>query len=427
MAMRRSSVWERRLVRLLWERSGRPPLAIELWDGAVVGQVDAALGRLHFRHPSVIRALIWEPAIGLGDGYSDGQIDIEGDLVGLLVAIMQSQHLDSQPEWRRRPWWRWFRRQRGHSLQESQSSVYHHYDLGNDFYRLWLDEQLVYTCAYYERRNLSLEQAQIAKFDHVCRKLRLQPGDVVAEAGCGWGAFALHMARTYGAKVRAFNLSKEQLAYARARAQSEGLADRVEFIEDDYRHITGKYDVFVSIGMLEHVGVDQYDALGKTIDRVLASNGRGLIHTIGRNLARRLDAWTERRIFPGAQPPSLSQMMQIFEPHGMSVLDVENLRLHYLQTLRHWLERYEQHAESVRRLFDERFVRMWRFYLSASIAAFETAQLQLFQVLFTRAENNALPWTRADMYDAAREHSARVVLADPSARTGAPIAFAETT
>jgi cyclopropane-fatty-acyl-phospholipid synthase len=209
----------------------------------------------------------------------------------------------------------------------------------------------------------------------------------------------MHMATRYGAKVRAYNISKEQLEFARARAQALGLSGRVEFVEDDYRNISGDYDVFVSVGMLEHVGAEHYAELGDVVARSLTPTGRGLIHSIGRNRPEPLHPWIERRIFPGAYPPSLAEMMQIFEPGSLSVVDVENLRLHYARTLRHWLDRYELAADKVRRLFaDEAFVRMWRLYLAGSIAAFETGMLQLFQVVFTKQDNNDLPLTREHLY-----------------------------
>jgi cyclopropane-fatty-acyl-phospholipid synthase len=220
----------------------------------------------------------------------------------------------------------------------------------------------------------------------------------VVEAGCGWGSLALHIANRYGAKVRAFNISEEQIEFARRRASEQRLDGRVEFIADDYRNIAGRYDVFVSVGMLEHVGRENYPELGRVLQRSLTTQGRGLIHSIGRNHPAPLHPWVERRIFPGAYAPSLAEIMRIFEPWNLSVLDVENIRLHYALTLRHWLERYEVAVDRVRAMFDESFVRMWRLYLSGSIAAFETGTLQLFQVLFTPGENNAIPLTRQFMY-----------------------------
>jgi cyclopropane-fatty-acyl-phospholipid synthase len=245
---------------------------------------------------------------------------------------------------------------------------------------------------------MSLEVAQVAKLDHVCRKLRLRPGESVVEAGCGWGALALHMARQYGVRVRAFNISREQIAYARDRAGREGLANRVEFVEDDFRAIAGQYDAFVSVGMLEHVHPRNYGALGRVIQRVLRPAGRGLIHSIGRDRPGRLDAWVERRIFPGALIPSLAEFMQVFEPQGLQVLDVENLRPHYARTLSCWLERFEHASDEVERRYGPEFVRMWRLYLVGSMVSFQAGPMQLYQVVFAPPENNDLPWTRDHVY-----------------------------
>jgi len=220
----------------------------------------------------------------------------------------------------------------------------------------------------------------------------------VVEAGGGWGGFALFMARNYGAQVRSFNISREQIAWSRDWAKAEQLGGRVEFIEDDYRNISGRYDAFVSVGMLEHVGRGNYRQLGALIKRVLTPEGRGLVHSIGRDRPRPLNPWIARRIFPGAYPPTLREMMEIFEPNGLSVLDVENLRLHYARTLEHWLENYEAQVDAIRSMFDEAFVRAWRLYLTGSNRAFEQGSLQLFQVLFSRSGMNAIPRTRAHLY-----------------------------
>jgi len=243
-----------------------------------------------------------------------------------------------------------------------------------------------------------LEDAQRDKLDYLCRKLWLQPGETVDEEGGGWGALALLAARNYSVTVKSFNISKPQILYARQRAKAEGLDAQVEFIEDDYRNITGRFVALVSLGMLEHVGARHYGEFGRVMDRCLSPTGRGLIQVIGQNQPREINPWIERRIFPGAYPPTLRELTDLFQPSGFSILDIENLRLHYAKTLRHWLNRFEASAATVARMFDERFVRTWRLYLAGSGAAFSSGRLQLFQVLFARPGVNTIPWNRSRLY-----------------------------
>ena len=227
-----------------------------------------------------------------------GRLDVRGGLERVVEAVSRLSLLPSPIERITSPL------SVANDQTRARRNVHHHYDLGNDFYQSWLDDQMVYTCAYFEHPDVSLEDAQRAKLDLVCRKLRLQPGETVVEAGCGWGALALHMARAYGVRVKAFNVSREQIAYARERAAREGLASQVEFIDDDYRNVAGEYDAFVSIGMLEHVGLKHFGSLAEVLTRVLRrARGRGLLHFIGRDIPRPLNAWVVRRIFPGAYPP----------------------------------------------------------------------------------------------------------------------------
>jgi cyclopropane-fatty-acyl-phospholipid synthase len=296
---------------------------------------------------------------------------------------------------------RWLGRKRiqAPTLSDSKRNIHHHYDIGNEFYELWLDrEALQYTCAYFAEPTMTIEQAQQAKMHHVCRKLRLKAGETVVEAGGGWGGFAIFMARNYGARVRSFNISHEQVVYAREWAKREGVEHLAEFVEDDFRNITGASDVFVSIGMLEHVGAGNYKELGELMRRTIGKEGRGLVHSIGRDYPAPLNAWISKRIFPGAYPPTLREMMDLFEDTGLSVLDVENIRLHYAETCRAWLNRFEENVDAVRTMFDEAFVRAWRLYLAGSLKAFEHGTLQLFQVLFAPSTANNVPWTRAHVY-----------------------------
>ncbi len=390
---------EKWLLRNLIKTIGDPPLRVVLWDGKEIFRTDPEPNTGMIIHS---RAALWRllsnPGLQFGDEYCAGHIDVEGGLVNFVETLHRARPLLSDTSHLKRLVMALLNRPRRNTLLGSRENIQHHYDIGNDFYRLWLDQELQYTCAYFPDPGMSLEAAQVAKVDHVCRKLQLKPGEQVVEAGCGWGATALHMARHYGVSVKAFNISHEQIVAARQLAKAEGLQSQVEFIEDDYRNITGRFDAFVSIGMLEHVGVEHYRDLGEVINRTLSPSGRGLIHSIGQTQAEAFNAWVEKRIFPGAYPPTLQQMLSVLEPWAFSVLDVENLRLHYAKTTAHWLTRFEQHADEIETMFDEAFVRAWRLYLSLSIASFNTGALQLFQVLFTRRGNNDLPWSRAYLY-----------------------------
>lgn len=391
--------FERFLITRLLHKLGNPPIAIRFWDGTEAGTSSAGNQLIvHIHDRRTLWRLIRRPMLNFGDDYSTGKITVEDDLVRFLDTVFRHRPPFSSSSPSRRLLLERLQRVRSNTLQGSQENIHHHYDLGNEFYALWLDHEMQYTCAYFPDPQMSLEAAQHAKLDHVCRKLQLQPGETVVEAGCGWGGLARHMARYYGVKVRAYNISREQVAYARQRAAAEGLGDRIEYVLDDYRTITGEFDAFVSIGMLEHVGVGHYQELGKVIHRVLKPSGRGLVHSIGQNQARPMTPWAERRIFPGAYPPTLREMMLIFEPHNLSVLDVENLRLHYALTLRHWLERFEDHESEVEKMFDMNFVRAWRLYLASSLASFSSGKLQLFQILFSHPRHNDLPWSRAHLY-----------------------------
>jgi cyclopropane-fatty-acyl-phospholipid synthase len=389
---------DRWLLGRLYEVLGSPPVQLAVKDGACVGDVQGALARVTFATRATLLGIIADPWLRFGDAYSEGSVSIEGDLVTLLETVYRAGRAKGQRGSMLRRALGALRRPHTNTLSGSRDNIHHHYDIGNDFYALWLGSTMAYTCAYYPHPSATLDEAQTAKMDHVCRKLRLRSGESVVEAGCGWGTFALHMARRYGVRVRAFNISREQVAYARERAAREGLSGQVEYVEDDYRNISGHYDAFVSVGMLEHVGVQNYTTLGGVAQRCLGDRGRGLIHSIGRNYAATLQPWIEKRIFPGAYPPSLREMAAIFEPWDLSILDVENLRLHYAQTLRHWLGLYEGASERVRTMFDEKFVRMWRLYLAGSVAAFTTGTLQLFQVLFAPGVSNDVPMTRAHLY-----------------------------
>ena len=380
--------------------AGHPPLTLDLWGTEEVNPSgETPRYRLRVADRAALYELMTNPNLAFGDLYSEGRLEMDGHMPDLLTDLYRAldRAYEKLPLFLRMLW----RDQapRSTSLKAAKDNIHHHYDLGNDFYRLWLDRaQMQYTCAYYEEPGITLEQAQLAKLELVCRKLQLQPGETVVEAGCGWGGLARYMAKHYGVKVRAFNISEEQINFARERAKEEGLENQVEYVLDDYRNISGEYDRFVSVGMLEHVGTDYYPDLAAVIRRHMKTEGLALVHSIGRNYPMRTNAWIEKRIFPGAYPPSITEFTSIGEAGPFSVLDVENLRLHYAETLEDWLARYEANIDTVREMYGENFVRAWRLYLAGSIASFRANSLQLFQMVLAHPENNNVPRNRRHLY-----------------------------
>lgn len=397
------SAIQRSLMHKLYESIGAPNLQFVVGDGdPFPADATGVTAKVRIANWRTLTSLAFNPEVGFGDGYSEGRIEIDGDLVQFLEEVLEAMPEGSDRGWPSRLYSRWLDWLQSNTERGSARNIHRHYDLNVDFYKLWLDSKLVYTCAYFPEPDATLEQAQIAKMHHVCRKIRLQPGERVVEAGCGWGALALHMARHYGARVRAFNISHEQIMVARDRARREGLEKLVEFVEDDYRNIsthdTGRFDAFVSVGMLEHIGQQNYETLSQVIHRTIGDEGRGILHFIGRNQPHAFSPWIRKRIFPGAYAPSLAESLGVLEPWNYSVLDVENLRMHYARTLEFWLDRFENAWDTVVSMFGEDFARAWRLYLAGSIAAFRVGNLQLFQVVFAGAKCQQIPLTRAHLY-----------------------------
>jgi cyclopropane-fatty-acyl-phospholipid synthase len=380
-------------------RIGNPRITIRLWNGDEFPVTDGRpVACMEFRERRAIFELLRSPSLGFGECYTEGLIEIHGDMLAFANEITRAITDKNDSGYSGPKIRSLLYAMRVNSLDRSRNNVRHHYDLGNDFYKLWLDERMVYTCAYYDTPAATLAEAQVAKLEHVCRKLKLQAGQKVIEAGCGWGALAIHMAEHYGVDVIAYNNSKEQVAFARERAAAKNLEGRVTFVEDDYRKVDQRCDVFVSVGMLEHVGLANFRTLGALIKRSLKPEGFGLVHSIGRSFPNRTDPWIVKHIFPGGHIPSLSEMMRVFEPYKFSILDVENLRPHYARTCENWLQNFEAVADKVADMYDDEFVRMWRLYLAGSSAGFQSGTLQLYQVVFTPRGNNKVPWTREYQY-----------------------------
>jgi cyclopropane-fatty-acyl-phospholipid synthase len=389
---------ERWLGRQLFKSIGPAPIRFVLSDGTEISPAGSSpVGTVFIHDSRTLARLIIDPEMAFGEAYAGGHVHVDGDLVRLLEAVYQSMGAAPERRYERLTskllnWWQ------GNTLRGSRNNIHRHYDLGNDFYKLWLDPQMIYTCAYFASPEATLEEAQEAKLDYICRKLQLRPGETVVEAGCGWGALALYMAQHYGVTVKAFNISHEQILFARRAAAERGLSDHVEFIEDDYRNIAGGFDAFVSVGMLEHVDPKRFADFGEVIYRAVGDTGRGLLHFIGRSHSGNFSRWIRKRIFPGAHAPSLAEGMNVLQPRHYAVLDVENLRLHYARTLEHWLDRFEASSPQVVEMYGAWFQRAWRLYLAGSIAGFRAGTLQLFQITFAGSKRESSSWTRAPLY-----------------------------
>ena len=354
--------------------------------------------KVRLTEESIVRELGQRPVLALGEGYMDGRIDVTPEqLYPFMALLIRNQQSGAMPRWfdtvqALRGWTRGIE-QRNNPLR-SQKNVQHHYDISDDLYRLFLDEDMQYSCAYFARPDMTLEAAQAAKKDLIARKLRITPGMRVLDIGCGWGGMALTLARDYGAQVVGVTLSENQLATAQARAEEAGLSDKVEFRLLDYRKVGETFDRIVSVGMLEHVGFPHLDSYFAKVDELLAEDGIALIHTIGHlSEPQPTSMWLDKYIFPGGYVPSLSEVSASVEKTALWATDVEVLRGHYGPTLHHWRARVEAALPKVREMYDETFVRMWRFYLVACEATFEEMYQGVFHLQLAHRQD-VVPVTR---------------------------------
>ena len=342
--------------------------------------------------------LALSPTLALGEAYMDGRITFEAGSIRDLLRITTSnlQALDEHPVQvirARLAAYKPFRAGRNHRAR-SRRNVAHHYDLSGTLYDLFLDSDRQYSCGYFPQGTETLDEGQSAKKRHLAAKLLLCPDHRLLDIGCGWGGLALEFARTHGVSARGITLSREQLQVARKRAEEEDLADQVRFDLLDYRDIDERFDRIVSVGMFEHVGPPHYGTFFSTIARCLAPDGIGVIRSIGRRSPPGSDdPWISKYIFPGGYVPALSEVLGAVERSGLWVTDVEILRLHYADTLLHWYDRFQQNRAQARALYDERFCRMWEFYLAACEMAFRQGDLMVFQLQVAH-RRDAVPRTR---------------------------------
>lgn len=341
-----------------------------------------------------------------GEAYMDGRVDVEGDLAALVSLALRSGLISASPQHRgvAGAALRAFGKRR--SVTDARKNVSRHYDLGNDFFRLWLDDSLTYSCAYFRNASDSLELAQRQKLDHSLRKVRLRPHETLLDIGCGWGALVMRAAEHYHANATGVTLSEEQYAGVNVAIVERGLQQRASVRLADYDTLPGEgrqFDKIVSIGMIEHVGKDHLAGFVEAVARLLKPGGLALLHSITGVREGSTTQWFERHIFPGAYIPTLPEMITHLGARELRILDVENLAPHYRLTLDHWSERFERAVPAVREAFDERFVRMWRLYLRTSSAAFREGALEVHQILVSRGQPKDLPLTREDLYREPKE------------------------
>ncbi|MCU0764819.1 MAG: cyclopropane-fatty-acyl-phospholipid synthase family protein [Burkholderiaceae bacterium] len=345
--------------------------------------------------------------IGLLDSFFDGEVDIDGDLAALFALGLESNFSQPAPLVALRNRWHEFRRS-NRDRQRAKDNARFHYGLGTDFYKLWLDrELLMYTCAYWPEGTATVEQAQLNKVEHVCRKVLLAPGETVIDIGCGFGGFMFHAAKHHGARVTGLNTTTEQVDWLRAEIGRRGLAAQLDVREADFRDVDRQYDKVVSIGVLEHAGRDQVDEVVRAHADFLAPGGLGMLHFIGHVGQYPTEFFIRRHVFPGGWIPSLAETLEAMDRCGLEILDIENLRRHYVLTLQAWAERFEQHWDEIHRLdparFDGRFRRIWRTYLVGCAEMFRASNgvTGLYQITFGKGRRTprTYPMSRGFLHE----------------------------
>ena len=360
--------------------------------------------RIRLKNKSIERKLFFNPNLHIGEAYMNEELIIEKGTIEEFLNLITNCYEDFISNNKFYKFYEYLSSifmplQQINQLVNSKNNVAHHYDINEDLYKLFLDKDMQYSCAYFHNPNISLEQAQKDKKEHIIRKLQIDKNMSVLDIGCGWGGMAIEIAKSTGAKVKGITLSENQFKTASERAQKEGLSDKVTFALQDYRNETEKYDRIVSVGMFEHVGVKYFKTyLGKA-DDLLKENGVFLLHTIGqRGKPTATSPWIRKYIFPGGYIPSLSEVMKETQKLNINVTDVEVLRLHYAHTLTRWYQNVLENKDKIIKMFDQRFFRMWEFYLLASKYSFVNMGNVVFQIQIAKNINN-LPLTRNYIYN----------------------------
>jgi len=373
------------------------PCLVKFWDEEIVqyGEGDAQF-QIIMHKPIPKAEIVSDPSLAFGEAYMHGNLEIKGSVREVMDSLFNNKDsfLCKNPTYLK------MAKFVSNGLRKSKENIQYHYDIGNDFYKLWLDETMTYSCAYFRSPEDTLTQAQKNKIDHILLKLNLQEGQSLLDIGCGWGELILTAARKYRVKALGITLSQEQYDKVRFKIDRENLSELVDVRLLDYREIRGQvFDRVVSVGMIEHVGKEHLDEYFSTVHHLLKDKGISLLHSITGKDGSGTNSWINTYIFPGGYIPSVPELIQHMEEDGFSLYDVESLRNHYTRTLEHWTQNFEQVLPLVREKKDETFIRMWRLYLNSCAASFHSGNIDLHQLLFSKGPHNSLPWTRSYIYN----------------------------
>ena len=370
---------------------------VKFWDDDEdkVGE-NEPLFKIILKKPIPKKDILKSTTLAFGEAYMNGDLEVEGDFLLMLNTVLKYKEKFTT-DFRGLP--KIFSNLTSRKKQKEE--VTYHYDIGNDFYKLWLDDTLSYSCAYFKNENESLGEAQLNKIHHLLKKLNLSEGMTLLDIGCGWGALLIEAAKLYKIKGLGITLSEEQYKAFKEKIEKENLQDYLQVKLMDYRELEKSgllFDRVVSVGMLEHVGRSNYDLFMKCVSKVLKKEGVFVLHYISGLYESEGDAWIRKYIFPGGVIPTLREIISLSADYRFYTVDVESLRMHYYKTLIKWAENFEKNTDKVREMFDEKFVRMWRMYLYSCAACFYTGVIDLHQIVFTKGVNNSLPLTREYLY-----------------------------
>ena len=370
---------------------------VKFWDDdeVKVGE-NEPLFKIILKKPIPKKDILKSTTLAFGEAYMNGDLEVEGDFLLMLNTVLKYKEKFTT-DFRGLP--KIFSNLTSRKKQKEE--VTYHYDIGNDFYKLWLDDTLSYSCAYFKNENESLGEAQLNKIHHLLKKLNLSEGMTLLDIGCGWGALLIEAAKLYKIKGLGITLSEEQYKAFKEKIEKENLQDYLQVKLMDYRELEKSgllFDRVVSVGMLEHVGRSNYDLFMKCVSKVLKKEGVFVLHYISGLYESEGDAWIRKYIFPGGVIPTLREIISLSADYRFYTVDVESLRMHYYKTLIKWAENFEKNTDKVREMFDEKFVRMWRMYLYSCAACFYTGVIDLHQIVFTKGVNNSLPLTREYLY-----------------------------